>query len=338
VLEPWRAVDELVERAPSVEELRLHGLQLLAARRLRLQGRSVDRQLVHDEQLAAAVTLSAPLLLRRVREAYDGPVVLMKGPVLAELYPEPRLRPFGDVDVLVADAERAQRALLAAGFRPVGDPSLFRNIHHLRPLVAPGVALTVEVHDRPKWPEGCQAPPVEELLARAIPSPGGLLRLPAAEHALLVAAHSWAHAPLGRLGQLLDAHLLAACADEAELQALARRWSVERLWSTTSLAARALFEDGASSWPLRGWARSLPAVRERTVFERHLETCLAPFSALPFRRSAAAAGRGALGTVRRQPEEAWGEKLARTSRALRSPRAPLSKHRQALAGRSRKAS
>jgi hypothetical protein len=336
--ELWRAVDDLAERAPSVEDLRRHGLQLLAARRLRLQGRSVDRQLVHDEQLAAAVTLSTPLLLRRVREAYDGPLVVMKGPVLAELYPEPRLRPFGDVDVLVADAERTQRALLAAGFRPVGDPSLFRNIHHLRPLIAPGLALTVEVHDRPKWPEGCQAPPVEELLARAIPAPDGLLRLPAAEHALLVAAHSWAHAPLGRLGQLLDAHLLAAGADEAELRALTRCWSLERLWNTTALAAEALFGDGASSWPLRTWARSLPAARERTVFERHLETWLAPFSALSFPRSAAAAARGALGTVRRQPEEAWREKLARTSRALRSPRAPLSKHRQALAGRSRKAS
>ena len=321
-----------------MDDLRRHGLQLLAARRLRLQGRPVHRQLVHDEQLAAAVTLSTPLLLRRVRAAYDGPVVLMKGPVLAELYPEPRLRPFGDVDILVADAERAQRALLAAGFRPVGDPSLFRNIHHLRPLVAPGLALTVEVHDRPKWPEGCDAPSVEELLARAIPAPAGLLTLPAAEHALVVAAHSWAHSPLGRLGHLLDVHLLAAGAEEADLRTLARRWGLERLWETTARASGALFGDGRSSWPLRTWARSLPAVRERTVFERHLETCFAPFWALRIPRSAAAAGRGALGTMRRQPEEAWGEKLARTSRALRSPRAPLSKHRQALDRRSRKAS
>jgi hypothetical protein len=338
VPELWRSVDRLAERAPSIQDLRRHGLQLLAARRLRLQGRPLDPLLVHDEQLAAAVTLSAPLLLRRVRAAYEGPVLVMKGPALAELYPEPRLRPYGDVDVLVSDAERAQRALLAAGFRPVGEPTLFRNIHHLRPLVAPGLALTVEVHDRPKWPEGCPAPSTVELLARSTPSANGLLTLPAAEHALLVAAHSWAHAPLGRIGQVLDAHLLAAGADEAELLALARRWSIERLWNTTAAAAGALFGDGDASWPLRSWARSLPAVRERTVFERHLETCLAPFWALPFPGSAAAAAHGLLGTVRRQPEEAWSEKLARTSRALRSPRAPLSRHGQALAGRSRKVS
>src|SRR5206468_2493505 len=108
-----------------------------------------------------------------------------------------------------------------------------------------------------------------ELLARSMPTENGLLTLPAAEHALLVAAHSWAHAPLGRIGQLLDAYLLAAGADRTALTALARQWSIERLWCTTATAADALFAGDSASGAMRTWARNLPTARERTVFERH---------------------------------------------------------------------
>jgi hypothetical protein len=337
---PWPAVDRLIDRAPRLEDLRRHGLQLLAGQRWRGLGRPIEPLLVHDEQLAAAVTLTVPLVLERVRAAYDGPVVVMKGPEVAELYPSPRLRPYGDIDLLVNDAEQAQRALLAAGFQPVGDPRLFEDIHHLRPLLAPGVAVAVEVHDRPKWPDGFVSPSAEELLARAVPTKttDGLLTLPRAEHALLISAHSWAHVPLGRISHLLDADLLAADCEAGELRALAQRWGIERIWRTTLAAADALFRDDRSSRPVRSWARSLPAVRERTVLERHLETWLAPFSAAEPPWALRASMTAVAAAARPQPGEAWRDKLTRTGRAIRSPTVRLSEHRRALHDRDRRAS
>jgi putative nucleotidyltransferase-like protein len=335
---PWGAVAALIDRAPRIEDLRYHGLQLLAAQRRRLEGRANEPLLLHDEQLAAAVTLTVPRVLERVREAYDGKILLMKGPELARLYPEPRLRPYGDVDLLVDDAKRAQRALLAAGFRPVGDPSLFLDIHHLRPLVAPGLSLALEVHDRPKWPERCAPPETAELLARGVPATfgAGILALPPAEHALLVAAHAWAHGPLTRLSHLLDAELLALRSEPTELGLLARRWGIDRIWRATASAAAALFHDEPAPWPLRTWARGLPAVREPTVLEWHLEACLAPFAAHPPRKAIHSAANGAFGVARRQPDESWRDKLARSVHALNSPAASLSEHRRALADRPRR--
>ncbi len=57
----------------------------------------------------------------------------------------------------------------AAGFRPTGDPDLYVGIHHLRPLVWPGLPMAVEVHHEPKWVDFAE-PPVRELLATAVPS------------------------------------------------------------------------------------------------------------------------------------------------------------------------
>ena len=331
--DPWPAIDRLIDRALRLEDLRRHGLQLLAGRRFRASGRRVDPQLVHDEQLAAAVALSAPRVLEQVRAAYDGPIVLMKGPEIALLYPAPHLRAYGDIDLLVDDAQRAQRALIAAGFRPVGDPRLYVDIHHLRPLLAPGLALAVEVHDRPKWPDGERPPATDELISRAVPSEAGgegILTLPGPEHALLVAAHSWAHVPLGRLSHLLDADLLAAGCTEAEISSLGRSWRLERIWQVTAEAADTIFRGEPRAWPLRTWARNLPAARERTVLERHLQEWLAPYAAAPPRRALGASAAAFVGTGRRQPDEAWRAKLRRTVRALRSPSVRLSDHGRAL--------
>jgi hypothetical protein len=331
---PWEGVDRLIDRASRLEDLRRHGLQLLAGRRWRGLGRPIEAQLVHDEQLAAAVTLTAPVVLERARAAYDGRIMVMKGPEVAALYPSPQLRPYGDIDLLVDDAEAAQRALLDAGFRPIGDPSLYVDIHHLRPLLAPGLAVAVEVHDRPKWLGGQSAPATAELFSRAVPSATGvpgIVTLPPAEHALLIAAHSWAHVPFGRLSHLLDADLMAGGADESEIRALAERWGVVPLWHGTSAAGAALFRDGPATLPLRTWARGLRTARERTVLERHLETWLAPFSQTSPGRAAHTSLSAFVEGFRPQPGESWGVKLRRTLHALRSPSVRLSEHRRALA-------
>ena len=93
--------------------------------------------------------------------------------------------------------------MVEAGFEPTGDPELYVGIHHLRPLVLPGLPPVVEVHHDPKWLDGT-APPTAELLKTAVPSATGipgLLTLEPARHAVALAVHAWAHVPLSRLGR-----------------------------------------------------------------------------------------------------------------------------------------
>jgi hypothetical protein len=329
----WAAVDTLADRAPRLTDLRAHGLHLLAARHWQATGRPVPQALVDEQRAAAFLSLIASHLLERARDACSNPVVLMKGPELAARYPDPALRPFRDLDLLAADAPRMQRELLDAGFEPVGIPSRYEGIHHLRPLRWPGLPLVVEVHDRPKWPGGISAPPRDELLAAAVPSAGGVegvLTLAPEQHALVVAAHSWAHVPLGRIVHLVDVSVLLAGADRERTEDLARRWGIDRVWHTTLAAADALLRPAARSGSLPVWARSLREARERTVLESHLERWFGYFSAFPPReasRHSAAALRRAL---RRRGDESRSTKLRRTARATRDAFARQSDHHRAL--------
>jgi hypothetical protein len=256
-----------------------------------------------------------------MREAYDGPIVVIKGPEVGARYPDPALRPLRDLDVLVRDAPAAQRALVAAGFREVGDPDLYVDIHHLRPVLWPGLPLIIEIHSEPKWPEGLVPPPVEELLDAARESAWGvegILGLPPAEHALLLAAHSWAHSPLLRISDLVDIAALSNHEDLQEFRRLAQRWQLGRIWETTVAAVDSVIYGERTSLPLRTWARHLPRVRDRTVFESHLEEFLSDFWAkapLAALRSSALTLRD---VVRPGVDETWRAKLGRTRSAVRN--------------------
>lgn len=282
-----------MKRAPRPSDLRYHGLELVALRRQREANAPRSPEAVAVERTAAATSLIAPLVLERVLAAVDRPVVLMKGPEAAVWWANPLTRPYRDLDLLVEDSERAWRQLRQLGFEPTGDPELYVDIHHLRPLVWPGLPLVVEVHHQPKWLDGV-APPTDELLETAVPSATGipgLLALEPSRHAIALAVHAWAHVPLGRLGRLVDVAALAQGADRGALRSIAASWHVERLWDVTSAALDSLFH--GSRRPLVGhvWARHLWSARERTVLERHLQQWLAPFSTLPPRRAARATGR-----------------------------------------------
>ena len=216
----WDAVDALIDRAPRISDLTFHRLHLLAARRYRQWGRLVPKDVSAAERDGALLSLVVPLVLQQVRNAYDRTIVLMKGPEVAMRYPDPTLRPFRDLDLLVPDAAEAQAALLAAGFVTALSPEPYVDIHHLQPLQWPGAPLLVEVHDRPKWPAGLPAPSRAELLASAIPGStgvAGVMALPPELHAMVVAAHSWAHAPLARLGHLVDLAAVTAGLDRRSL-------------------------------------------------------------------------------------------------------------------------
>lgn len=325
----WGQIDSLLERAPADSALRLHRVELLEARRRRAAGIRPGPELEADETRARAADLAVAPLLARVRTACDASLLVVKGPEVAVDYPKPWLRPFHDLDLLTDDAAGVQAALLAAGFREVGDPALFEGIHHLRPLWWPGLPLTIELHSRPKWPAELGGPAVAELLESAVPARvgvPGISTLPPAHHAVLLAAHAWAHEPLARLGQLIDVAATVARAAPGEAAALARRWGCLRMWRTTERAARALIHGDVRALSVALWARHLPAVRERTVFESHLHEWLAPVAGLPARRAPAAVLRAVLDAGRRGTDETWRMKLARTRVALRNAATARSEH------------
>jgi len=330
----WTAVEALVERAPRPADLYSHRLELFEARRLRRAGEALSEDLLARERRAEIGALTAPLLLSRVRAAYEGPLLLVKGPEVAARYPDPTLRAFGDVDLLTEDADGAQRALLAAGFHEVGDPELYLDIHHLRPLSWPGLPLVVEIHSRPKWVDGLEGPPIAELFAAAVPAAvgvEGLLAPAPAHHALLLAAHSWAHEPLRLLRDLIDTAALAAEVDRAELEAAARRWGLARLWRSTSTAVDFVLGDARRPpAALRIWAQNLERVRERTVLEHHLQRWLSDFWALPPGLALRRLPRVAKGELLPEGEEGWRRKLARTALAVRNSTRRRSEHRDEL--------
>src|SRR3954453_7497053 len=141
----WDRIDHLLERAPNEEALRLHRVELLEARRRRAAGLDLG-PLAADTAAALMRDLAVTALLERVRDVWDGPLVLHKGAEVALDYPGPRLRRFWDLDLLTDDAPKAQRALLAAGFIEARQEESRGVLHHLCPLELPGLPLTVELH------------------------------------------------------------------------------------------------------------------------------------------------------------------------------------------------
>src|SRR5437588_5333522 len=143
--EIWSAVDALIDGAP-IEGVLAHQLGPLAARRHRIAGDPVPEVFAAEERAASFAVLSATPLLRRIRELDEGPLVLLKGPEVAALYP-PNGRRFADIDLLAPDAVRLHGTLRQHGFVVVETPFDHSEHHHLAPLRWPVVPLSVEVHE-----------------------------------------------------------------------------------------------------------------------------------------------------------------------------------------------
>jgi Uncharacterised nucleotidyltransferase len=323
----WEAVERRLTAA-SEEGVLAHQLAPLAALMLRRSGRAVPASWLAEERQAAVRMLAVVPVLQAVRAISDGPVVLMKGPEVALRYPE-AARSFRDLDVLVPSARTTHAQLRNGGFVEVGDPELYYRLHHLRPLAWQGFPLSVEIHGVPKWPDRLRLPPPTDVIESAVPSALEIedLRAPdPARHALLLAAHAWAHEPLRSLRDLVDVAALAAEAKPGEIDQLARWWGIEPLWRTTDAATAALVEEGSRSLAVSLWARHLPTVRERTVVEGHLQKWLSGFWALPPREAVSQLLAALRRDLLRAPEEGWKAKLARTRTALRHARVPRSTH------------
>ena len=315
----WEGVDRLLERL-SPQAAAEHKLGPLAARRLRLLGQSIPAELMREERAAKAGALVAPAVLGRVREAYDGPLLLMKGPELTSCYPD-RARRLGDLDLVAGDAEQAQTALLSRGFtaKPTTAQGDYDGHHHLQPLAYPGLALPIEVHRRAMWPAGLPTPSNEELFEAASPATvgvDGILAPDRRHHALLLAAHAWGEVPMRNLREFVDVLALTDDADRKDLRKLAHRWGFERGWTATLAAADWLLRDGPEPTFVPVWARYLRTLREPTVLEMHVQKWLSPFSFAPPRTALRLSAAAAASDVRPGLSEGWRAKLARMGHAM----------------------
>ncbi len=324
----WTAVDRLVDSTPDLARLEANRIHLLAARRWRELGLDVPPELDAEVRRSTLVSLLAPRVLARVRDACDGLVVVHKGPEIARHYVDPSLRPFIDLDLLVPDAVHVQASLVAAGFVEIGDPAIYAATPHRQPIEWPGLPLHVEVHDAPNWPAWLGRPPTEELLDRVVPSTlgAGLHTLSPEDHALTVAVHAWAHGPLAQVRDLVDVAAMSSGLDPAELRYRSRSWGIEGLWRTTAGAADAVLFGASKPVALRVWARNLPEVRERTVLETHLARWFAGFSALGPLAGVRVMGSRFAKDLRPKGDETWAVKLRRSRRALRNALVRKSEH------------
>ncbi len=330
----WERVGELADQAPQISDLRHHKLHLLAAARLRQRGDDVPAELRDAERHQAAISLGGPPMLRRIREATDEPIIVMKGLAVAERWPGTRLRPWTDMDLFVRDGEAVQAALLRAGFVEVGEPEDYEDSHHLRPVAYPGFPFAVEIHRRPKWPNH-QPPPFDEVLEAATPAfsvPDVFAPSPA-HHAVLLAGHAWAHDPLGSIGPLADVAAMMLAAGDETAAAVSRAWGVSRLWAATAWAAdRLLLSPQLQSSRTPIWQRHLYEARERTVFEGHVERLAGPKAASTPAAAPLAVARAVSEILRPWPGERWGSKLARSRLSLRHASVRESEHKEALFG------
>jgi hypothetical protein len=347
----WDQLDRLIDEAPGIGVLRAHALHLLAAQRWRSLARPIPGDLLEQERRSAVTALVVPSLLERIRDACEGKIVILKGPEVAALYPDPALRTFNDLDLLVEDADAAQRQLLAAGFEEVADPPWvipggnadrdpFANIQHARPVLWPGVPLPIELHRWPNWPRWLDLPPVPELLASSVPATveiDGVSTLLPEYHALVLVAHSWTHEPLTRMRDIVDIALMTDAAGRNRVAAVADGWGMRRVWNSTISIADACLQNGTQpTLSQRIWARNLDPLRERTVFESHLESWVSGFWAVPPLEALKLLAGNLLGDLRPATGEQWGPKLARTASAFKNALKPKSAHDRQLGGASRR--
>ncbi len=205
-------------------------------------------KLRRDFLAAAARAMVAERQLAQVLQALAEAGVstlVVKGAAMGAYYPDPALRSYGDLDVVVPhhQLEQAATALSRIGYRG-SDQKQWRLAHHfhLSPLHSEDGRLTVEIHWQLARPNQPWTLPMEELWARAIPwSVAGqpTLRLDAVDTVLYLSLHTLIH-HLARLGlrPLCDLRQVIKDWGPLEWQALVRRAVEYRLARAVYLMLR----------------------------------------------------------------------------------------------------
>ena len=277
-----------------------------------------------EERASTLANLAAIPLVFKIREACDGPVLLLKGPEVGALYPRGGRR-FGDVDVLTPFAQSVQESLLANGFMP-GEPDFDMSDglhHHLEPVRWPTIALNVEVQLGTEL-----ASAREEATTGGDPRGGRPLRPPGTGRLGAPPTPPRADPQLARMatraappdpGPARHRSGLDGL-DAGELDRLAAKWGMTKIWSTTTATIEALFYGGRKTVPLRSWARHLEEIRPRTVFENHLQRWVGAFWEEPPGPALARLGHELRDDIRPDAGDTWGTKLGRVGRAVVNPR------------------
>lgn len=102
-------------------------------------------------RVMASDRLDAAHEIVRACEARTEPLTLLKGISICEqFYPEPHLRPMGDIDLLAgtAAAGSIETQVLELGYRHASHypPDFYETHHHLRPLVHARTRVCIEIH------------------------------------------------------------------------------------------------------------------------------------------------------------------------------------------------
>jgi hypothetical protein len=158
------------------------------------------------------------------------PAVVVKGAALGALYPDPALRLYGDIDIMVPEAQLdiAERALNGLGYRCSAAKAWWLDrFHHLPPMLSDSGGLPVELHWRLDYEEEKGRLPAHDLWARAVPwSVHGqpALRLDPVDAALYLCRHAVVqHRVHGAFRSLCDLAQSTAGWGEGEWDTLARR-------------------------------------------------------------------------------------------------------------------
>ena len=143
------------------------------------QGGGVPQEVMEDLRqdlhAAAAQGLRAEQQLATVLgalSALEVPAMVVKGAALGTFYPDPALRPYGDLDIMVSEAQldMAERALNGLGYHCFASKAWWLDhFHHLPPMVSESGGLLVELHWRLDYQEGKGCLPADDLWARAVP-------------------------------------------------------------------------------------------------------------------------------------------------------------------------
>ncbi len=124
------------------------------------------------------------------------PAVVVKGAALGTYYPDPALRLYSDIDIMIdrAQLEAAERVLNDLGYRCLASKGWWLDrFHHLPPMASDNAAFLVELHWRLDYHEEKGLLPAEDLWARAVPwmvRGRPALRLETVDDALHVCRHA----------------------------------------------------------------------------------------------------------------------------------------------------
>jgi hypothetical protein len=203
------------------------------------------------------------------------PTIILNGPALAiDYYPDPALRPFADLDLLVRRRDRldAVQVLLELGYTDVPGRSLDTlPAAYLSPPPG-GAALPVDVHWECVGGPRASELAAEEIWSRAVPAPswGDSARTLAPEDLLLYLAATFAvhHTLAGALWQLDLALVLRrhrSTLDWDAITARARRWSAA---GAVYFALRAVADQLGVSAPTPAMNRLRPDELRVSVMDR----------------------------------------------------------------------